>query len=419
MSKRLAILIILILLALPAKSESRFDMSGYVKNFSILLIQPGYEQGEETLKEADMGAVNTRLRIQLRYMFSDRLSLNAAYDIQPRVQDPRLFETDALSFGLEPPGYRAADFRDRLYPAPDAEVKSFGLFHNLDRLAVTFKFKFGDIYLGRQAIAWGSARIINPTDIIAPFSFNELDTEERRGVDALRVRIPLGMMDELDFGYVAGEDFAFDQSAFFLRAKTYLLKTDLSLLLMGFREHLMVGFDLSRAVGGASVWLETAYVSPDFFNSEPEKQDPYFRGSLGVDFNFKGGWYTFLEYHYSSAGENRAEDYLNLLDSTAFQDGSVYLLGKHYLGLGMTKQVTGLITATGFVLANLSDGSFSLSPQLEYNIAENVYISAGAYIGLGKGPEYVLGPLDENPLLFHSEFGAYPDMIYTSFRFYF
>ena len=148
----------------------------------------------------------------------------------------------------------------------------------------------------------------------------------------------------------------------------------------------MVGFDLSRAVGGASIWLEMAYVSPDFFNSEPEKEDPYFRASMGLDFNFKDGWYTFLEYHFNSAGESQAENYLNILDSTAFRDGSVYLLGKHYLGLGLTKQITGLITATGFLLANLSDSSFSLSPQLEYNIAENIYISAGAYIGSGKNP---------------------------------
>jgi len=120
--------------------------------------------------------------------------------------------------------------------------------------------------VGRQAIAWGNARIINPTDIIAPFSFNELDTEERRGVDAVRVRIPLGMMDELDLGVVAGRDFNRDRSAFFIRGKTYLLKTDLSLLMTGFRKHLMIGFDLSRSVGGAGIWLEAAHVSPFFSN---------------------------------------------------------------------------------------------------------------------------------------------------------
>lgn len=412
-------MIILLLIAFPVSAEDSFETSGYVKNFSTLLIQPRYQMGDETLKDPEMGAVNNRLRIQIRFNPTDWLSLHAAYDIYPRIQDSRLFDPNLFSFGFEPLSYRFADFPSQIYPKSDVTPQSFGLFQNMDRFYFTLKFKFGDIFMGRQAIAWGSARIINPTDIIAPFSFNELDTEERRGVDALRVRIPLGMMDELDIGYVAGDDFRGDKSAFFLRGKTYLLKTDLSLLLMSFREHLMVGFDLSRAVGGASIWLETAYVSPDFFNSEPEKQNPYFRASLGLDFNFRGGFYTFLEYHYSSAGESRAEDYLNILDTTAFKDGSVYLLGKHYLGLGITKQITALITATGFLLANLSDGSFSLSPQMEYNIAENIFIAAGAYIGIGKKPEYVLGPLEETPTLLHSEFGVYPDMIYTSFRFYF
>jgi len=419
MRNTLEILILLLLLALPASAENPFEISGYVKNFSTLFIQPSYQMGDEILKDPDLGAVNNRLRIQIRYKPVEWLSLHTAYDIYPRIQDYRLFDQDLFSFGIEPLDYRFADFTSRLYPKSDITPQSFGLFQNLDRFYFTLKFKFGDIFLGRQAIAWGNARIINPTDIIAPFSFNELDTEERRGVDALRVRIPLGMMDELDMGYVAGDNFEIDKSAFFLRGKTYLLKTDLSLLLMSFRENLLIGFDLSRAVGGASVWLEMAYVSPDFFNSEPEKENPYFRTSLGIDFNFRGGLYTFLEYHYSSAGENRAENYLNILDSTAFRDGPVYLLGKHYLGLGLTKQITGLITSTGFLLANLSDTSFSFSPQLEYNLAENIYIAAGAYIGVGKKPEYVLGPLDEPPTLLHSEFGAYPDMIYTSFRFYF
>ncbi len=413
------ILIVLLLIALPASAENPFEISGYVKNFSTLLIQPRYQMGDESLKDPDMGAVNNRLRIQIRYKPAEWFSLHTAYDIYPRIQDSRLFNQDIYSFGIEPLDYRFADFPSQIYPRSDITPESFGLFQNLDRFYVTLKFKFGDIFLGRQAIAWGSARIINPTDVIAPFSFNELDTEERRGVDALRVRIPLGMMDELDIGFVAGDDFRGDKSAFFLRGKTYLLKTDLSLLLMSFRENLLIGFDLSRAVGGASIWLEMAYVSPDFFNSEPEKEDPYFRASFGLDFNFRGGVYTFVEYHYSSAGENQAENYLNILDSPAFRDGAVYLLGKHYLGLGITKQITGLITATGFLLANLSDLSLSFSPQVEYNIAENIYIAAGAYIGVGKKPEYVPNPLEENSPLLHSEFGAYPDMVYTSFRFYF
>ena len=420
MQRYLIILLLLLLFIwISLEADNPVEVNGYFKNFSILLVQPRYQVGEDTRREPDLGAVNNRLRIQVSFKPLSWLSLQSAYDLSPRIQDARLFQSDAFSPGFEPAGYRFDDFSQQLYPGSGTTPESFAVHHNLDRFFLTVKLKRADIFLGRQAIAWGSARIINPTDIIAPFSFNELDTEERRGVDAIRVRIPLGMMDELDLGVVAGEDFSRGKNAFFLRSKTYLLKTDLSLILMGFREHLMIGFDLSRAVGGASAWMEAAYVSPDFFNSEEENPDPYFRISLGLDYNLRGGYYVFAEYHYSSAGESQAENYLNLLESPAFRDGSVYLMGRHYLGAGITKQITGLITATGFLLANLSDGSFSLSPQAEYNIANNIYLSAGAYIGIGKSPEMVLGPLVENPTLFHSEFGAYPDMVYFTFRIYF
>lgn len=419
MPKSWKIPLVLIILWLPVSAESPFMVSGYLKNFFTLLVQPDYRIGDETRQESDLGAVSNRLRMQIIFKPASWLSLDAAYDLSPRVQDSRLFQPDSLHLGFEPAEYRFDDFPARLYPGSETIPDSFAVYHNLDRFFFTVKLKWADIFLGRQAVAWGSARIINPTDIIAPFSFNELDTEERRGVDAIRMRIPLGRMDELDIGFVAGEDFAGDKNAFFLRGKTYLWKTDLSLLALGFREHLMIGFDLSRALGGASIWLEMAYVSPFFFNQDRPDTKDYFRASLGLDYNIRGGYYVFVEYHHNSAGENLAEDYLNLLESPAFKDGSVYLMGKHYLGAGVTRQITGLISATAFLLINLSDGSLCLSPRAEYSIANNIYISAGAYFGLGKNPEMVLAIPEVTPTLLHSEFGAYPDMVYTSFRIYF
>ena len=71
---------------------------------------------------------------------------------------------------------------------------------------------------------------------------------------------------------------------------------------------------------------------------------------------------------------------------------------------------------------NLNDGSVYISPGLEYNLAENIYISAGAFLGFGKSIEKrtinfqgtsITGPFPE------SEFGSYPHNYYSSFRIYF
>lgn len=420
MKKSFCFCVILLFLSLQVWPEERISLRGYYKNFSILFMPPAYKLSDTTVSDPDIGAVNNRVRIKLTFHPSNKISFHFAYDLSSRIQDPSLFEEDIFFAGLKPLEYRLSDFRDRVYPEPGDPAVSFGLFHNLDRFFMTIKTAFADIFVGRQAIAWGSARVINPTDIIAPFSFNELDKEERRGVDAIRVRVPLGIMDELDMGFVAGKNFDSEKNAFFLRGKIYKFQTDMSLLLIAFRKHLLIGVDLARALGGAGFWLETSYVIPDYFRETKNSKDKnYLRASIGLDYNLNPKTYGFLEYHFNSAGKNQPEDYTSLFDSPAYQDGSVYLMGKHYLNIGSTYQLSALIPVTGLLIFNLSDRSLILSPFLEYNIAENIYLAAGAYIGLGKNPEIVFGPLIPRPLLLFSEFGTYPDMLFTSFRVYF
>ncbi len=420
MRKILSFFLFLGVLCSSTAADDIFLFNGYFKSFSTAFLMPSYKIGNEQLTFPDIGALTNRLRIKFSIKPTAWLSLNTAYDFSPRIQDPVLFQEDVFFADIETGKYRFADFRNRLYPEKGDKTGSFGLFHNLDRFYVSVRTKLADIYMGRQAIAWGSARIINPTDVIAPFTFNELDPEERKGVDAVRMRIPLGMMDEIDLGYVAGEDFKLNKSAFFIRGKTYLAKTDISLLCMRFYDHLMIGMDIARSIGGAGFWIEAAWVNPYFFEKESDDHEKnYVRASVGLDYNLNPKTYGYIEYHFNSAGKNNTYNYPNVLNSTAFHHGYVYLLGRHYAGLGLTYRMTPLLPFSGLFLFNMSDGSLTLAPKVEYNIESDIYISAGAYIGIGQKPEYVLGPLDRSNILFHSEFGAYPDMIFTSFRIYF
>lgn len=389
-----------------------FSFSGYYKLFFTAFKMP-VAIGEAALDNPPIGSVNNRLRFKLSYAPIQWLELHASYDISPRIQDKILFQESVYFSDIEPLTYRVTDFHSRILPGKDAPVASFGIYHNLDRFSVTLKTKFADIIVGRQAIAWGSGHVINPTDIIAPFTFTELDTEERRGVDAVRIRIPLGTLSELDLGYLPGDDFKSANSAFFLRGKTYFLKTDMSLLILGFRENLLLGLDVTRAIGGAGFWFEAAYVIPaalTFSGNLSTAEKNYFRLSTGFDYNFSGELYTYIEYHFNSAGSKDPSEYFSLFTETAFTDGAVYLMGKHYLNFGATYQLTPLVTVNGLVILNLGDHSFSFSPTLEYNLKEDIYFSAGAYLGIGKSPGAVL---------FRSEFGSYPSMFFTSFRVYF
>ncbi len=385
------------------------DLTGYFKNYTIAFDMPQAMEHKELL-----WLVSNRLRLKYRHQLP-QVGIEGAWDLAPRFQHSLLFSANVFGFETIPSIYRIADFDYQIYPAADDRTGNFGLFHNLDRLNLTWSTKMADISVGRQAIAWGSSRVINPTDIIAPFAFNELDREEVFGVDAARVRIPTGQLSELDFGYVFGKRARFDQSAFYVRNRSAIAKTDVSLLFLGFRENLLIGIDLSRSLGQMGFNAGAAYVDSGFFNRSNSGRD-YLRISVGMDRALTSCSYGFIEYHYSSAGKSDPSRYSELQGETAYGAGNVYLLGRHYFSFGGDVQVTPLLSMQMLMMSNLRDGSFYAYPTVEYNLTSNSYISAGAGLGLGKGPIQSESPTG---IEFQSEFGAYPLLAFVSWRYYF
>jgi hypothetical protein len=421
MKAKLFSVLSLIFLCIPLQAESNFSLSGYYKNFAVVFNPPAVNDASiSAFPDRNLGLVNNRLRLNFIYGSGRRLSFSFSYNISARIQDSLLFDEKLFMADVDLFRYRCGDLKAQLYPSEQEPQGSFGVFQNLDRAFLAVKTGPADIFIGRQPIAWGSARILSATDIIAPFTFEELDTEDRVGVDAVRLRLPLGFMAELDTGYVFGEDFKFSKSAFFLRGKFYLAKTDMALLLVGFHESLLAGLDVSRSLGGAGFWFEGAYVFVKALDDyEAGRKKNYLRATVGLDYSFSRTTYGFIEYHFSGAGASRPEDYLKNLARPELAEGAVYLMGKHYLAPGLTCQIAPLVSIAGQALINLSDPSLFIAPQLEYNIAQNIYLCAGAFIGIGKSPRSGQGSGSLPELEFQSEFGGYPNIFYSSFRIYF
>ena len=392
---------------LSGVANAEFQVGGYYKNFSTAFDSP-------LPNTPMMGIVVNRLRLNLSYAPADPLSFAFAYDFTPRIQDPLLFSQSPIAVGIASSRYRVADFDSPIYPRADEPAGSVGIYHNLDRAAVQFSTDFADFSIGRDAIAWGSARIVNPTDVVAPYTYDQLDTEDRVGVDALRIRIPIGIMGEIDTGYIFGNKFNFDKSAVFLRTQLNAVETDFSILLLEFQRDLLLGLDVTRGIGGAGFWLETAYVFTEPFDNVPDAvENNYLRTSVGLDYSFGGETYTFIEYHFNGAGAKKPEDFLTNLEQPAYTRGGVYLLGTHYLAPGVTHQLTPLISLSGQILLNLSDPSTWIAPQIAYNVAEDIHLSVGGFISIGKRPKN-----GESPE-FQSEFGSYPNLFFSSFHVYF
>ena len=402
----------LVIMTATVTAADRLDVDGSFKSFFVAYELPSVSADGNCVDLPPLGSVANRRRLNAHLRLHKNINFAMSYDFAPRVQDRILFEQPLTISTIDPFSYRFDDLRPRMYPSYGDEVASFAIFQNLDRAFFEFRTDRADFFVGRQPIAWGSARSVNPTDILAPYSYETLDTEDRIGVDAIRARIPLGFMGEVDAGYVFGEDFKSANSAIFLRTKFYTAETDVALLVVGYRENLMLGVDIARSIGGAGIWLEAAHTFADALaeKSSPNDKD-FFRATIGCDYSFSGNDYLFVEYHFNQAGADDPDRYLANSTQTAYTESSTYLLGRHYLIPSANLQVTPLVTASLETLWNLSDGSAYVAPAIEYNVAENIYLTGGAFVGLGSEPDLFTGT--------RSEFGTYPDMYYTSFRVYF
>ena len=396
----LAILCILIAAGSPA---SAWEFDGYFKNFQMNINPPRYISGSG----GDLyGANSTRLRMEADRAVIEDLKLFAAYTVSANVLEEDL--GTILNIGSAEQGYRIDDIRARLYPEAGSAPGCFRINQNLDRLYVAWSGPF-DLYLGRQPFGWGAGKTVNPTDVLAPFRFDELDREERIGLDAVRMIYPLGMMSELDGGLILGKDAGAENSAAYIRGRAYLARTDLSATLIRYRENWLAGVDAARSVGGSGVWLEAAYNSV----GNEKTEENFLRMVAGWDRSFfEARMYSFCEYHYNGAGTaESAEYYANIRAHPAFSQSGVFLMGRHYLLPGVTWQFTPLLSGSGQLFINLTDGSVLFYPSLEYNIGKNIYLAGGGYLGFGES--------SEGGTAAASEFGEYGRVFYFSMRYYY
>ena len=415
------ILLLLIIIMVPRSGNSAilFPVDGYFKTYSVLIKLPDIEKLQNSFyPDRYLGRVSHRLRLETHTSINNWMSFSAAYDFIPRIQDPYLFKNNIFLSDLSASDYRAGDIESPLYPSETEENASFAVFQNLDRLSLTFRTHLADIIVGRQVIAWGSAHAVNPTDILTPFSFQTIDTENRRGVDAVRIRIPAGLMSEFDTGCVFGRNMKNRENAYYMRFRTYIHKIDMTFLLMDFQKNIMAGWDLTGSLGGAGWWLEGSAVWHDVFTDKHDPDDKdYIRISLGVDYSFSSKSYGFLEYHFSGAGTDKTGQYIDLRKRSSLSEGAVYLMGRHYIIPGIQYQLTPLISLAGRFLWNVQDNSCLVAPHIDYNISQNIYMSGGGFVSLGERP--VFDATSISGFRMKSEFGSYPRIVYVSLQVYY
>ena len=277
---------------------------------------------------------------------------------------------------------------------------------NLDRFNLQFNFSAGDLTIGRQAISFGAARFINPTDVFLPFDVRTYNTEYRTGIDAVRFQKPVGQLGEIDFGLILGPDGEAASSAAFGQIKTNLKGSDLHATVIRFAEQNLIGFGLQTALWDFGTWVEAASVTGI---------RDYWRVSLGLDYSFNESTFASVEYHYNGAGSDDVATYLTQINQIPYSQGGVFFLGENYIIPALSIQLSPLTTVGIQGVFNLDDHSTYLSASLNYNVKEDLYIGLGYYHFSGKKLSLTT---TGSPVL-NSEYGSNPDNLFVSISYYF
>ena len=418
----LASILTLVIAALPAHAAEPAGMSelavgqagysGYLKSYAVGIV-PKQVEGAPAGSESDPGLQSLNaIRVNGFWRPAEPLKVEAGYEVQPVWQNEAAARlgSAAGALGSSLPLVRGARYRvidlDTEITDSDA-ARTYRLYQNLDRFAAYWNMDQADITIGRQAIAFGSARAIQTTDVLLPYSFQQLSVEYRIGVDAIRAQIPVSRMGELDLGVVVGEGVRTDESAAYGRIRATVAETDLIGMAMVFSGAKMLGGGIQRGIWQLGYFLDFAQVWAD-------QDERYFRLSQGLDYSFESGLMLFAEYHYNGAGTDEPADYLARLDRFAYGKGGVFLLGRHYFIPGAAYPITPLVSGRLQAMFNLQDSSTFISGGLEYGLTENIYLDLGFFGTVGRGPRQA-----GDEVLLSSEFGSYPSQIYGAARWYF
>lgn len=166
------------------------------------------------------------------------------------------------------------------FPDPDNEVlgiSSAGDYLSVERLYLDFYLPWVDLRLGRQAVQWGSALMVNPTDPFPEVLLSE-PWRFRAGVNALRATFPIG--ESHDVALVVGANDDFTAARIAARGRLGLESVDIALL-GAWRQEAgdgFVGLDV-RGTLEIGYWVEGAVFIDEALDVHEEI-------AVGIDYSF-------------------------------------------------------------------------------------------------------------------------------------
>jgi len=348
MKSRFILSALLIFAALNTRASAELDFGGYYKNELVGLSN---RKGNGILADVN------KLRLRIDYKLAD----NAGIHLEPEYVS--LIKSEEFA----------------ILDSPDIDRVVF------DRAYLGMSLPFADVTAGRQRIAWGMAYLWNPTDAFNPFTLDfAVAEEERRGVDGVRVEVPLGPLSGLDIVALTSGDLTKTRKG--IRTKTNIGMYDVSASYVASGEEgSQIGFDTSGELFGLGVKAEAAFAFPG-------DSDDYTRYVLGWNYTFDNGIGVDMEYYYN--GQDKV-----------LQD---------YMYFGLHRLPDELTVLRLSVLSNMDDSSFIVYPSYSRNIHENVDLSLESLLVGGDSGTEFNPSADEDPTGF-----AGASMVFIKLKFSF
>ena len=267
------------------------------------------------------------------------------------------------------PTHAAAPYRVRQLDGSIVDVgESFSLRHELDRAFAAVSLGGAEITVGRQAVGWVRAVYFSAVDVFAPFSPLESDREWRRGIDAVRVSVPLTDLISLDAVAAFGE--SLDGSAFLGRVHGYIGDVDGEVIAGRRCEDELYAASASLPVLDAELHGELAlFRTPTAFPSGAFGTDAFVtKASVGGSYSFDvaAGLLVMGEYHYSGFGFANIADAGDGLSDSGFLDrylrGDTQILGRHAAAVQVASGFGTVFPASVVWVFSPADGSGVVIP---------------------------------------------------------
>ncbi len=317
------------------------------------------------------GALRFEAQVLLGYQAGDNVGYGAALaGMMPPAPPPSFFDLTVDVF------------------SDTAQSMTIGL----DRLYVSYSSQNFVLKLGRQAVTWGSGLVFRPSDIIAPFAPNAIDTAYKPGVDMAYAQVLFDNGNDMEAVFVprravAGGPMVWDRSTLALRSTLLLGDFDGTVLLAQDHGDTLLNLGLGGPIGNAAWNVELGqWFLADGSTPLNILANISNSGALG-DMNIT----YFAEYFHNGFGVDTATplDALPTALADRLATGQLFNTGQDFLALGAQLSVSAAVTVSPNLIVSLNDGSLFGAVQAGVSLSDNLDISLNASKGFGpNGTEF-------------------------------